>query len=239
MMKKVWRMLLLAGVFTVLLCVSALAADTVTGSGFYDIGTATNVKVEPKASSGTVTKTSADVNLDGKYETFYAGSDKLTVTYSGTVAEGDQFVVMLVTGSGLPTTANTICYIDQKVGASGNLVFDVYPKLPATTGEMTLYITSNRGDFSMIAISLNYAANGTYDVAPYTLGDVNNDGLIDPNDALLVLQYNAELISLDSTQQSAANVTFPWKGDSTIDPNDALRILQYNAELIHSWDENS
>ena len=32
-MKKVWRMLLLAGVFTVLLCVSALAA----GEGMYDV----------------------------------------------------------------------------------------------------------------------------------------------------------------------------------------------------------
>lgn len=228
-MKKVWRMLLLAGVFTVLLCVSALAADTVTGSGFYDIGTATNVKVEPKASSGTVTKTSADVNLDGKYETFYAGSDKLTVTYSGTVAEGDQFVVMLVTGSGLPTTANTICYIDQKVGGSGNLVFDVYPKLPATTGEMTLYITSNRGDFSMIAISLNYAANGTYEVAPYTLGDVDDDGLFTAADAMCALQMAVGLgADWTANQRLAANVD----GDTIITAADSMKILQRSVGLI-------
>ena len=232
-MKKVWRMLLLAGVFTVLLCVSALAADTVTGSGFYNIGTAANVKVEPKASSGTVTKTSADVNLDGKYETFYAGSDKLTVTYSGTVAEGDQFVVMLVTGSGLPTTANTICYIDQKVGASGNLVFDVYPKLPTTTGEMTLYITSNRGDFSMIAISLNYAVNGTYDVAPYTLGDINNDKNINAFDATLVLKHSVKLIVLDEVQKQAADVNL----DTNVNAYDATGILKKSVKLISDFSE--
>lgn len=231
-MKKVWRMLLLAGVFTVLLCVSAMAADTVTSSGFYDIGTATNVKVEPKASSGEVTKTSADVNLDGKYETFYAGSDKLTVTYSGTVAEGDQFVVMLVTGEGLPTAANTICYIDQKAGGTGNVEFDVYPMLPATTGKMTLYITSDREGFGKVEVPLNYAVSGTYAVAPYVLGDVNADGAIDSQDASKVLRFFVQLETPTATQKLAADVT----KDGSADSQDASKILRYFAKLITSFD---
>lgn len=238
MKKKLLRMALLSAAFAGLLCVSALA-DDITAGGFYDIGTAANVKIEATASSGTVSKTSADVDRDGKYETFYANSDKLSVTYSGAMDVGDQFVVLLVSGSDLPTAADQIYYIDQAAKETGNITFDVYPMLPTAMTQMTLYITSDRAGFTTIKIPLNYAVSGNYDVAPYTLGDVNRDGVIDPNDALLVLQYNAELISLDSTQQAAANVTLPWKGDNTIDPNDALRILQYNAELIHSWDENN
>lgn len=227
-MKKVWRMLLLAGVFTVLLCVSALAADTVTGSGFYDIGTVSNVKITPAASSGEVTKTSANVDAAKEgYETFYAGSDKLTVTYNGTVETGDQFVVMLVTGEGLPTAANTICYIDQKAGGTGNVEFDVYPMLPATTGKMTLFITSDREGFGKVEVPLNYAVSGNYEKAPYKPGDVNGDKLIGPDDALLVLQAVAHLVQLQGDAELAANVD----GDKLISSNDALYILQAVAHI--------
>ena len=73
---------------------------------------------------------------------------------------------------------------------------------------------------------------------PYTLGDVDGDGVIDAGDALLVLKYEAQLTDLDTTQKLAANVTAPWKGDDSVDAGDALRILLYEAKYIKSWTED-
>lgn len=233
MKKKLLRMALLSAAFAGLLCVSALA-DGVTAGGFYDIGTAENVKIEAEASSGTVTKTSADVDEDGAYETFYANSDKLSVVYSGAMSAGDQFVVLLVSGGDLPTVADQIYYIDQTAVEAGSVTFDVYPMLPAETTPMTLYITSDRAGFTTIKVPLNYAVSGTYEVAPYTLGDVNMDGKIDAQDALKVLRYSVKIETLTETEQLAANV----KKDQAVDSQDALKILRYSVKLITSWDED-
>ena len=96
---------------------------------------------------------------------------------------------------------------------------------------MTLYITSNRGGFTPVEVSLNYADNGTYDVAPYTLGDVNNDGMWNTTDAMSVLRYAVGLEELTATQLLAANVN----GDSYINSTDALFILQYGVGIRTSW----
>ncbi len=238
-MKKLRNALLLAGVLAALLCVTALAESQSLDGGFYVTGKASGVTITPQTATGeTVSSTSADVDGQTGYESFYPGSVKMAVTYSGSIAAGENYVVLLVEGDALPTVDNAIYYIDQTTTAStGAITFNVYPMDIAGQKALTLYITSDKEGFSTIKISMGYAPAGSYDVQPYTLGDVNEDGKIDPNDALLALQYNAELITLTSNQQAAANVTSVLQGDSTIDPNDALRILQYNAEVIHSWDE--
>ena len=59
-------------------------------------------------------------------------------------------------------------------------------------------------------------------------GDVNGDGAIDTADAVLVLQYAAELIGGDGLDVAAADVN----GDGAVDTADAVLILQYAAELI-------
>lgn len=64
-----------------------------------------------------------------------------------------------------------------------------------------------------------------------TLGDVNGDGTIDTADAVLVLQYAAELIDGTALNTAAADVN----GDGTIDTADAVLILQYAAELIKEF----
>lgn len=162
-MRRGVRFLLLTAVFAALLCGSALAAETVSGAGFYNIGTDPGVKVEPTTSSPTGKVETISANVDGgsDYETFYKGSDKLAVTCSGT-APGQQYMVMLVQGS-LPAEADQIYYIDQKEAAGNSVSFDVYPMLPASGAtQMTLYITSDDPDFTMKSVSLGYAANGTY-----------------------------------------------------------------------------
>ncbi len=62
----------------------------------------------------------------------------------------------------------------------------------------------------------------------YDLGDVNSDGKVDYLDAMMVLRYDAMLVSLTDTQRLLGDVN----GDGTVDSLDAIRILRYDAGLI-------
>lgn len=67
--------------------------------------------------------------------------------------------------------------------------------------------------------------------ASVTMGDVDKSGAIDTADAVLVLQFAAELIDGESLDVAAADVN----GDKTVDTADAVLILQHAAELIDSF----
>ncbi len=60
------------------------------------------------------------------------------------------------------------------------------------------------------------------------LGDVDNSGDIDVNDALIILKISANLITPTQAQEKTADVN----GDNTIDSADALLVLKYAAGLI-------
>ena len=64
-------------------------------------------------------------------------------------------------------------------------------------------------------------------------GDVNGDGRVDINDATLVQQCAAELVTFTDAQKSAGDTN----GDGKVDINDATRIQQFAAEIIQSFDE--
>ncbi|MCD8239542.1 MAG: glycoside hydrolase family 88 protein [Clostridiales bacterium] len=66
--------------------------------------------------------------------------------------------------------------------------------------------------------------------APYTLGDVNDDGIINFTDATRILLYYAKRIDLGETALKAADVN----GDGIINSTDATRILLYYAKRISS-----
>ena len=53
-------------------------------------------------------------------------------------------------------------------------------------------------------------------------GDVNDDGEIDTQDAIRVIQFYLHKIELDGKQQKAADVN----GDGNIDTNDAIQIIK-------------
>ena len=233
---------LIAALAAVATCsITAMAAnETVTGAGFYDIGTVEGVKITPVASSSSVTVTEAQADVDGDEanETFYVNSDKLTVEYAAKV--GARYGWILVEGTGLPTADDQIHYIDQTTIENNPTTFVVYPLLPTERTELTLYIASDDDDF--ISIPLNYAVSDTYDVIgsggeeggetpTYTLGDVDNDGDIGALDSLAILQHSADIITLNETQKLAANVD----GDDDIGALDSLEILQFSADIIKEF----
>lgn len=235
-MKKLRNALLLAGVLAALLCVTALAESQSLDGGFYVTGKASNVTITPQTAAGDkVSSTSANVDGQEGYESFYPGSVKMAVTYSGSIAAGENYVVLLVEGDALPTVDNAIYYIDQTTTAStGAITFNVYPMDIAEQKPLTLYITSDKEGFSTIKIPMGYAPAGSYDVQPYTLGDVNEDGGITSGDSLSVLRIVVKLDEPTDRQKLAADVNF----NGTVDSGDSLKILRYVVKLINSWDEN-
>lgn len=236
-MKKLRNALLLAGVLAALLCITALAeTQQFTQGGFYVTGKASGVTITPQTATGeTVSSTSANVDGQEGYESFYPGSVKMAVTYSGSIAAEENYVVLLVEGDALPTVDNAIYYIDQTTTASaGAITFNVYPMDIAEQKPLTLYITSDKAGFETIAIPMGYAPAGSYEVQPYTLGDVNEDGGITSGDSLSVLRIVVKLDEPTDRQKLAADVNF----NGTVDSGDSLKILRYVVKLIDSWDEN-
>ena len=60
------------------------------------------------------------------------------------------------------------------------------------------------------------------------LGDVNGDGLVNANYALLILRYSLGLIDLNNQLEAAGDVN----GDGFINANDALMVLRMSLGLI-------
>jgi len=232
-MKRLLSGFLLTVLTAGVLCaaVSAESGPRSLSAGFYAIGTADNVTVEPRTAENIkVDPTTAAVGRE-TFE-YYEGAERLSVTYTGPAEENDRFLVLLVTGDGLPTASDAICYIDQTATGTGGVTFDVYPMLPATGTDLTLYITGSREDFTTIEIPLSYAVDGTYTEyteAPYVLGDVDGDGFVTATDAMNALQMVVGLGGdWTEPQRLAANVD----GGTDITAADAMKILQRVVGLI-------
>lgn len=82
-----------------------------------------------------------------------------------------------------------------------------------------------------LAAGISSAAFG----ASTKAGDVDFDGLVTAEDALLVLRATAGTQQLSTAQVTAADVTY----DGTVNSVDALRILLYVCGSINSLDKLS
>lgn len=213
-MKKLLRTLLLAAALTVLLCVSALAADSavsITGQ--------TGATLTPKTAEGE-----AITEKDGKYE----NAVKFDVNATGT--QGSQYLLLVLRDQKVPTEKN-IVYINQAAaGEDGKLAFTgsdaAYP-MTMTSGTYYVYLVGDGKEFSASAP----AASFTYE-AGYTLGDVDGDGEITVVDALKALQMSVGIdYNWTATQRLAANVD----KDDEITVVDALFILQRSVGLRESF----
>lgn len=150
---------------------------------------------------------------------------RFDVTLTGLTANA-QYLLLVVqgekgTGTAIPT-ADNIVYIDQTADSGGSITFNAYPSR-LTTGHYCVYVVGSDRTYSAATPDAQFDY-----YLPYTLGDVNDNGKIQANDALLVLRHVAKLVTLDETAQLAADVN----GNGKIQANDALLILRYVAKLI-------
>lgn len=155
---------------------------------------------------------------------FYAGADTFELNCTGLT--GEYSLVLLLAGDSKVPTNSNIQYIDQLTVTNGTAKFTLKPKA-LTEGTYNVYISTTDKALKKVA-SFKYGEK-----PPYTPGDVNNDGSIDPKDAVLVLRHAAALITLSGDQLKAADVN----GDNTVDPKDAVKILRYAAKLITSFED--
>ena len=95
--------------------------------------------------------------------------------------------------------------------------------IPLTVTEMNLY----GSDMTKIEVM---AESGEIHILNYTLGDVNDDGVIDINDAYMALLFDLKLTEPTASQKMAADVN----GDGAVDIFDAWTIQKYAARLITS-----
>ena len=124
----------------------------------------------------------------------------------------------------MPTEKN-IVYIDQAAAQNGSVSFTAYPSA-LTKGTYHVYLVGGGTAFAQSQV-----ASFEYD-KKYTLGDVNDDGAIDSEDALMALQIFTKIITPTETQRLAADVN----RDTTIDSEDALLILRYFVKQITSFE---
>ena len=220
-MRKLWKIFLLAGVLCAILCVGTLAAES---SGVYDVQTSTGYTLTPQT-AGKSDISASSVTINNAEKQFYANAERFTLT--GPSTDGNQYLVLALSGDSDVPTQDNIVYIDQTGATSTTVTFNVYPSALTSGATYNVYMVGTGADEAYKQV-----ASFTY-YAPYVLGDVNSDGKIDTSDALLVLQYAAEKVELTDTQKLSADVA-EQKGK--IDTSDALRILQYAAEKISSFD---
>jgi len=205
--------------------VSAMAADE-TISGFYGVGEDSNVTINAYAGDTAVSSyVEKNIDSDDDLEKIYENSNKLDVTYTGSTAN-EHYGVILVDGSGLPTVDSEIYYINQETATGSSVNFNVYPKLPAETTDMTLYISSSDTSFDLVSIPMSYAVNAAVagDEPSYRLGDTNGDGDISVKDVVPIRRHIAGGYTVEMNE-AAADVN----GDGSISVKDVVPIRRYIA----------
>lgn len=220
-MRKYLRMLLLAAVFTALLCGSALAAGEASGikAGTLQEGKASNVTLKAEdANKSEVAEGSAttDQATNVLPNTVQVG---MNVTDA---KSGKQYLaVVLKDNSGAPTVDN-IVYIDQ-VGCTtaGSAEFHLYPSSLSSGTTYHIFLSSDEETGG----ALTEVGNFDY-YAPYKLGCVDPDDEITATDAQWVLQMVAQRREASEMQKLAADVD----KDGDVTATDAQWLLQVVAQ---------
>ena len=221
-MRKLWKIFLLAGVLCAILCVGTLAAEADT-SGVYDVKTSTGYTLTPQtADQETITPT--PVTINGGSQNLYANAERFTLT--GPSTNGNQYLVLALSGTDSTPTESNIVYIDQ-TGATGTTVtFNVYPSALTSGATYNVYMVgTGEGE------SYKKVASFTY-YAPYVLGDCDGEKGIDIRDATAMLNHIVMNKLLEGNNLIAADVT----KDGKVDINDVSRLLNYIVQNIDSLD---
>lgn len=218
-MRKLWKIFLLAGVLCAILCVGTLAAES---SGVYDVQTSTGYTLTPQT-AGKSDISASSVTINNAEKQFYANAERFALT--GPSTDGNQYLVLALSGDSDVPTQDNIVYIDQIGAISTTVTFNVYPSALTSGATYNVYMVGTGADEAYKQV-----ASFTY-YAPYLLGDVNSDGEVQAVDALRVLRFLADQVELSSTEKLAADVNH----DTKIEAVDALRILRYVAGQIEKF----
>ena len=231
-MKKLVSILLCVAMLCAV-CVTAFAEGEPTTSAVVSVGTAEGAKGEKvslplsvKDNSGMASLTAVisydaavlsitddDITpagiLDGAVDT----ADSTKVIYQVNTAEAGKVYISFIKSENV--TGDGILF---------NVAFTIKTDAAAGDSEVTLVVDEMAN--ADAAIYTGYTAeNGAVKVGESTLmyGDVNNDGKVNSEDALMVLQSVVGIVTLDERAAKVANVN----SDNKIDTQDALGILQY------------
>lgn len=224
MRTKIINLLLAVSVSSVL-CATAVAAEEAALNGFYDIGADQNVELTVFAGDTQVSAADKNVDADEALEQFYANSDRIGVTYTAATKD-EHYGVILVDGNGLPTKDTAIYYINQETATGSDVAFNVYPKLPEESTDMTLYISSSEEEFELVNIALNYAkgVSGEEPTPSYVPGDVNDDTTVDVRDVISLRRHIAGGYNI-TVNEFAVDVN----RDDGVDVRDVITLRRFIA----------
>ncbi len=219
-MKHVKRMLATLLTLVLLLslsCIVALAAaEDPEVSGIYGLSSISGVTLTALDKSGNAVTVDNTTNKGA----FYPAAEQVKVTLTGATA-GKYYMFFALTEETVTPPESAIQFVDQAT-AEGTVSCNVYPMTLSAGQTYYIYVSSNDTDGT-----IKQVGSFTY-YAPYTLGDVNDDGICDVEDALQALRIAARLYTPTETEKKAADVT----KDGVIDVEDALQILRRAANLI-------
>ena len=221
-MKRLLRSLLLAAVLTAALCVGALAAEP-TAAGIYAVTGGNGVTLTPQTAGQSV----ITAETQESYGAYYANAVRFGVEKDN-LTSGAQYLLLVVKGTEAPSEKN-IVYIDQQAADSnGKVSFNAYPS-SLTKDNYRVYVVGQGSAYSQGTPTASFRY-----YQPYTLGDVDDNGTINTNDAVMVLKHCAETATLENG--SSAYMAADVDKNGILNTNDAVQIMRYIAELIVSFD---
>ena len=222
MVKRAKRLIAFALALT-LLTLPAVAAggDTHSTLGVYDLNVESGYALTPLKADGSPADRYSG-QFDGSVSTVYEGAEKFKLSFSGSA---DQYVVFLLKDGSVPTESN-IAYIDQ-TGSVTTIEFTLFP-YQLESGNYNVYLSGTNFAYTCVA---SFKVTNSWEEAPYTLGDVDQDGRITAYDASLILQSISEITVLTPSQEEAADTDH----NGTVTAFDASRIIQYVSEIISGF----
>ncbi len=160
---------------------------------------------------------SSEINLSLSKSSALNGE---SVTASGTSTANAWVPLKIVDDKG-----SIVVFDARKAEANGNYSIDFI--VPDSDSE-TLTVVVGEGD--NVAVEALTVEEQSSDLP----GDVNGSESVDIDDALLIAQYDAQLITLTEQQLAVADVN----GSGSVNIDDALLIAQYDAQLISDFPVN-
>lgn len=253
-----------AGKYTVSWVAEEMTATTSTGSAYFPMlrsgfinvgsgpstGTTAPVKTTTTTTTSTTTTSSATTTTSSSTTTTSSTTTSSTTTTTTTTASPDKaFVILEQPESSQLYAGNSVnlnySYSDSSA-FSGNIWFESDNWSVAgvsdnkilninSAGTAVITINAMRRDGSVAKASITITASDKPVLQEYTLGNVNDDNVIDAVDATLVLREYTVIISggtsiFNEKQKLAADVN----KDSVVDGIDATLILRYYTLVISS-----